>query len=652
MYGYGSDHALDIVGTFTTEITYNDRTVESKFRVVKGGTDTLLSFGTAKALGLIEITYSVGVSVDNPGDDLLRKYEDRFTGIGKLKDASCTLHIDTSVQPVAQPHRRIPFHLRQKVATELTRLQELDIIEPVDDQPTPWISPLTVVAKPKKPDEIRICVDMRSANKAIQRERHVTPTIDDIITQVNGAVMFSKLDLNAGYHQIELAPESRYITVFSSHIGLFRYKRLNFGVCSAAEKFQNLIQSALGGLNGVINMSDDLLVFGRTEAEHAANLEACLDRLRAKNLTLNRDKCELFQRSIEFYGHVFTAKGVEPDPKKVIAIANAAPPQSKEELHSLLGMVNYCARFIPDLATLTEPLRQLLKSDAAWTWTDAHQNALQQIKDRLTAAEAMSYFDPQKSTEVIVDASPVGLGAILVQHSMKDQSSSIVAYASRALKPTEQRYSQIEREALAVSWGIKHFRLYLFGSESVVTVTTDHKPLLPLFNNPVAKPPLRIERWLMMIQEYNYQLIYKPGKNNPADYLSRHPLSSDQPVSESQTAADAYVNLVTLNAIPKSVSLEEIQKESDTDPLIQASMTAVTTGNWHHARKQLAPAQHQEFDSFYKLRNELTVDTEHRILLRDHRIVIPQELRQHTIDIAHEGHQGIVKTKQLLREKV
>ena len=658
LYGYGSEHALNVLGTFTADTTYNDVTVQSKWHVVKGGTDTLLSFGTSKSLGLVEISYSIDTTINcsanSTSDNLLSEYEDRFTGIGKLKDADCMLHIDTTVQPVAQTHRRIPFHMRKKVAAELNRLQELDIIEPVDNQPTPWISPLRAVNKPKKPGEIRICVDMRAPNKAIERERHVTPTIDDIITRVNGAVMFSKLDMNSGYHQVELAPESRYITVFSSHIGLFRYKRLNFGVCSAAEKFQNLIQSALVGLSGVINVSDDILIFGTTENEHAANLRACLDRMRAKNLTLNRGKCELFQRRIEFYGHVFTEKGVEPDPQKVIAIANAAPPQDKEELHSLLGMVNYCARFIADLATLTDPLRQLIKSDATWNWTESHQNALQLIKDKLSAAGAMSYYDPQKTTEIIVDASPVGLGAILVQHGTHDQSSSIVAYASKSLSPTEQRYSQIEREALAVTWGIQHFRLYAYGSDNVITITTDHKPLIPLFNNTTAKPPLRIERWLLRIQEYHYTVRYEPGKNNPADYLSRHPpcMSTGQPASASQTSADAYVNMVTFNAIPKSISLEEIQKASQTDMVIQACMTAVTTGNWHHARQQIAPPNQQEFDSYFHIREELTVNAEYGILLRDHRIAIPRELRQRTINIAHEGHQGIVKTKQLLREKV
>lgn len=143
---------------------------------------------------------------------------------------TCKLHIDDTVKPVVQLHRRIPFHVRKQTEKELQRLLDLDIIERVGGEPTPWVSPILVVKKPKSPNQIRICVDMRAPNKAIQRERHLTPTIDEIIAKVNGARHFAKLDLNAGYHQIELAEESRYVTVFSTHVGLFKYKRLNFGV--------------------------------------------------------------------------------------------------------------------------------------------------------------------------------------------------------------------------------------------------------------------------------------------------------------------------------------------------------------------------------------------------------------------------------------
>ena len=162
-------------------------------------------------------------------DELIESYPKLFTGIGKLKDFQVKLHIDTNVQPTCQPHRRVPFHVRQKVEKELQKLEDDDVIEKVTG-PTPWVSPIVTPPKPKDPDKVRICVDMRQANTAIQRERHITPTMDDVIHELNGAKVFSKLDLNAGYHQLELHPASRYITTFTTHLGLRRYKRLNFGI--------------------------------------------------------------------------------------------------------------------------------------------------------------------------------------------------------------------------------------------------------------------------------------------------------------------------------------------------------------------------------------------------------------------------------------
>ena len=294
------------------------------------------------------------------------QYADRFTGIGKLKNIQCKLHEDKTVQPIALPHRRIPFHVRKKVENELDKLLRLDIIEPVYNEPNPWVSPIHVVEKPHRPGEIRMCVDMRNVNTAIKRERHITPTIDDILAQVNGSTVFSKLDLNAGYHQIELAPESRHLTVFSTHKGLFRYKRLNFGVCSAAEVFQNAISSALRGLTGTLNISDDILVFGRTQQEHDARLVACLQRLRECNLTLNKDKCCFGKSHIEYFGHVFSSTGISPDKKKVDAIQNVSDPTNASEVRSFLGLVTYCSRFIPDLATVSAPLRELIKKDTPW----------------------------------------------------------------------------------------------------------------------------------------------------------------------------------------------------------------------------------------------------------------------------------------------
>lgn len=221
---------------------------------------------------------------------------------------------------------------------------------------------------------------MRAAIQAISRERHVTPTVDEIIHDLNGATVFSKLDLRSGYHQIELHPDSRHITTFATHVGLRRYKRLSFGISSAAEVFQNIIEQVLDRIPGTRNISDDIIIFGRTQEEHDASLAAVFQRL--KGLTVNGDKCVFNKHTLHFYGHVFSKEGVSPDPKKIKAIHEASPPTTPGEVRSLLGMASYCARFVPDFSTVTEPLRELTKADVQWNWGEKQQKALDDLKQR------------------------------------------------------------------------------------------------------------------------------------------------------------------------------------------------------------------------------------------------------------------------------
>nr|XP_054763090.1 uncharacterized protein K02A2.6-like [Lytechinus pictus] len=356
VYAFGANSPIDVLGKISLPVRHKTQTQTAVFFVTEHNGPTLLRLNTAKKLQMIAVTYNV-----HAAPSIIDEFSDRFSGLGKLTGVTCKLHVNPSVTPVTQSHRRIPFHVRRNVEAELKRIQDLDIIEPVHQEPTPWVSPIRVVPKPKQPGKIRLCVDMRAVNRAIERKRHVTPAIDDILAQLNGATVFTKLDLNAGYHQFELDQASRYLTVFSTHVGLYQYKRLNFGVNSGAEQFQNLIQSALAGLQGVINISDDILVYAKNEQEHNEQLMRCMRRLREKNLTLNRDKCEFNKSSVEFFGHIFSSSGISPSPTKCKSLIEAAPPSNREEVRSFLGSANYCARFIPNLASLSEPLRDLTR---------------------------------------------------------------------------------------------------------------------------------------------------------------------------------------------------------------------------------------------------------------------------------------------------
>ena len=541
------------------------------FHVVEGKGGNLLGYTAAEKLRILSLAAHVTTTKAGDGENFfVNAYHDLFTGNGKFTDTCVKLHIDETVTPKRQPHRRIPYHIRKDVEIELKRLEDDDIIEKTDG-PTPWISPIVVV--PKKSGAVRICVDMREANKTVMREKHLMPTLDDLITDLNGATTFSTLDLRNGYHQLELHPSSRYITTFSTHVALYRYKRLMFGINSASEIFQNTVAELLRDLPGCRNISDDIIVYGKTVAEHNTNLTAVLDRLRTNNVRLNREKCKISRKTVTFYGHVFGAHGLRADPAKISSITEAARPANASDARSLLGMAQYVARFIPKFATIVSPLRELTKQDVNWCWDQRCETAYQALKDALTNTSTMTYFDPNVPSVVLADASPCGLGAILTQNG------KVVSYASRALSDVEQRYSQTEREMLAVVWCAEHFHLYLYGES--FTICSDHQPLLGIIKS--QRPAsARIERWRIRLLPYVFELKYRPGKNdkNPADYMSRHPTDDSTETEETNSArrteetddsttkteeTENYVRYICNAAVPKAMTTDEVKQSTAND---------------------------------------------------------------------------------------
>ena len=492
------------------------------------------------------------------------------------------------------------------------------------------------MAVPKKDGQVRICVDMRQANTAIERVRYPIPTVDDIRQEFNGAKWFSKLDLSQAYHQLELEESCRYITTFSTHEGLFRYKRLNYGTNAAAEIFQYTLQEQLQGLRGVRNIADDIIVYGNTRSEHDQNLEKCLQRLYERGLRLNKSKCSCLHKTLEFFGQIFSESGTRPDPKRVKDLKESPVPKNIHEVRSLLGMANYSSRYTANFATITAPLRELTRKNTKFEWKEVHQKAFEQLTTALSSAPCMAYFDMQKDTYITVDASPVGVSAILSQKTPGKEDERVVSYASRALTSVEQRYSQTEREALATVWGVEHYHLFIYGKE--FTLVTDHKPLEVIYGNKNAKASAHIERWILGLQPYTFKVTYKPGVTNPADYLSRHTVQASY---KQQCMTEEYVNFIASNSVPKTMTIEEIIQATDSDRVLKGVRAAIRLNQWHY-----------DLVKPYKLiKDELTVTTK-GLILRGTRIVIPRALQQMAIDIAHDCHLGLTKTKALLREKI
>ena len=222
----------------------------------------------------------------------------------------------------------------------------------------------------------------------------------------------------------------------------------------------------------------------------------CLARLKLKHLSLNRDKCKFLQPELSFFGIIFSKDGVKPDPRKITDIINAPVPSNATEVRRFLGMANLCARFIPNFADIAEPLRRLTHKNATFVWRNEHTVAFERIKEPLTSKQVVAYIYVKKDTSLLVDTSPIGISAILTQ-STANETPRVIAYASRALTPVECRYSQTEREALSIVWGVEYCLIYLY--KQVFTLVTGHKPLEVIYGNPKSKPPLRIERWVLRL---------------------------------------------------------------------------------------------------------------------------------------------------------
>ena len=267
-----------------------------------------------------------------------------------------------------------------------------------------------MVIVPKPNGAIRLCLDMGQANQAIIRGRHPIPTVEEILQSMNGSTVFSKLDLKWGYHQLELTPKLREITNFAVHSGVYRYKRLIFGVSSASELYQHEISRALAGIEGVENISDNIIVHGPNQATHDECLHAVMQRLKAKGLTLNPDKCQLSINRLIFMGILISEKGICPTKERIRAVVEAKRPENARELWSFIGLANYSARFIPQFATITEPLRCLLHKEVPYEFGSQQEATLCQLKKAMAEASTLAHFDKDAPTQVIAMQVPLVRG--------------------------------------------------------------------------------------------------------------------------------------------------------------------------------------------------------------------------------------------------
>jgi len=635
LFAYGSSRPLETLGKFSAVVESHDTgsKVSSEFVVVQGQHRSLLSKKCSEALGLLRVGPSVN-QVDSRAEALSKavlqeKYGEVFQGVGKLQGYELSFNVDQSVKPVAQPVRRIPFGLRQKVDEKLDQLLKDDIIEEVPEGPSSWISPIQV--EHKSNGSIRLCIDMRQANKAIVRERQPMPTVEELLLDLNGSVCYSHLDFKDAFNQVVLSPSSRDITTFITHRGLYRYKRLMFGVNSAPEKFNQLIRDLFRDCVGVSNLADDVIVYGSTVEEHNQRLTKVMERIRDAGLTLNMEKCIFGVDKITFFGHEITGQGIGPNEEKVAAIRDAQPPVNLSEVRSFLGLVQYVGKFLPNLSTVIEPIQALVRGDNVFQWNVKHQAAFDKVKQMITSTKCLAFFDNDAPTRLVCDASPTGLGAVLLQ--CKDNVWRAISYASRRLTDVERRYSQTEKEALAVVWSCERFYLYLIGRE--FEIETDHKPLEFIYS-PKSKPSARVERWVLRLSSFSYKLVHRPGRQNIADCLSR----LNPKVERDKGECVDFVHNVCVDSSLQAISLREVEQASGSDSEFEILRKCIKSSDFSLCPNVAYTAAKYELCCYGML------------ILRGSRILIPKVLRDKVMSLAHEGHLGTGGTKARLREHV
>ena len=396
-----------VAGTFWSKVSHGDKMLQdTEFLIIEGQGKPLLCRDTSIKLGLLKIGPSFVNSLDNQSmtkDQIINKYPKCFEGFGKLKDFQLDNPIHPNVEPVIQNVRWIPFNLRESLVISWMNLKN-------------WI-----LLKEYLFRQLLLCQSL----------------------------------------------EGTYVYVQIYAKGLYRYKRLNFGISCAVEMFQKVIQQILQGCEVVQNILDDIIVHAPNQQEHDKRLEKVLNVLQEKGITLNREKYRFNMPKLEFMGKVSEC-GVGPSEAKVSAVMNAREPTSISEVHSWLVLAQYDTRFIPDLGTISEQLRKLKHKNAIFKWCQAEQDSFDQLKKCLVNAKTLGSYDTNAETQVIADASPVGLGAVLTLKQGEDYT--VICYASRSLTDTEKRYSQTEKEVLV--WACEKFHAWIYGSE--FKLLTDH----------------------------------------------------------------------------------------------------------------------------------------------------------------------------------
>ncbi|KAL0551618.1 hypothetical protein IC582_010707 [Cucumis melo] len=504
------------------EVTFNPPSLAS-FKFKGGGSKSLpqvisairasklLSQGTWGILASVVDTREADVSLSS--EPVVRDYPDVFPeelpGLPPHREVEFAIELEPGTVPISRtPYRMAPAELKE-LKVQLQELLDKGFIRP---SVSPWGAPVLFVKK--KDGSMRLCIDYRELNKVTVKNRYPLPRIDDLFDQLQGATVFSKIDLRSGYHQLRIKDEDVPKTAFRSRYGHYEFIVMSFGLTNAPAVFMDLMNRVFREFldTFVIVFIDDILIYSKTEAEHEEHLRMVLQTLRDNKLYAKFSKCKFWLKQVSFLGHVVSKAGVSVDPAKIEAVTGWTRPSTVSEVRSFLGLAGYYRRFVENFSRIATPLTQLTRKGAPFVWSKACEDSFQTLKQKLVTAPVLTVPEGSGSFVIYSDASKKGLGCVLMQQG------KVVAYASRQLKSHEQNYPTHDLELAAVVFALKIWRHYLYGEK--IQIFTDHKSLKYFFTQKELN--MRQRRWLELVKDYDCEILYHPGKANVvADALSR-----------------------------------------------------------------------------------------------------------------------------------
>ena len=567
--------------------------------------------------------------------NLLEEFQEIFEpGLGTVKNATASLELKEDAVPKFRPFVDPHLGWKPQIEQEILRLEREGNWKKV--KYSQWATPLVPVTKAD--GGVRLCGNYKiTVNPQLKVAQHPLPNPAIMFATMGGCQVFTKIDLKNAYQQLEMDEKSQEMCTLNTPLGLYRPKRLPYGVASAPALWQETMDKIFTGLPGVFIFVDDIVVAGKDEEEHESRLRKVLERMKENGLRINKSKCQFKVPSVEYLGFIIDGKGIHKTKGKIKAVTEAKVPTNVKELQSFLGLVTFYGRFVKNLSTIAHPLYELLKKEVQWKWSTKCQEAFETIKKEITSDKFLVHYKPDLPLKLVCDASQVGVGCVLA-HVMPDGTEKPIAFASRSLNKAEIAYSQIEKEGLALVYGVKKFHMYLYGKKKF-TLVTDHKPLLAILGPKQGLPTIvaaRLQRWAIILAAYHYELEYRPtSKMGNADALSRLPVDKAPEINEC-----SILSIEAMNLPLKATEIGQATKKDQT--LVKVKEFLMTNNETF--------ISNEECKAYKMIKEELSLERD--CILRGARVVIPTPLRNRVIKEIHEGHQGIVKSKAIARSFV